>query len=339
MATSACLTSSKLLTFQICKVLSINNVLHRPVCTSPVTLIAKHWNQKFRKLRAQKVIKVDLPDYEETMKPVNELTKEEMRSKMKEKGVLPSNPLVERPIYLSTTGDIFEPYVPPEGDGKVSFITKEGAKQKLDFVGKKSKSLLAIRKLRKFDDDFEVDDFLVVAQDVYMKAHNAMMNVRKDKEELLLYVTEKAYPEMLHNAMDKTIHWKMLGLLEPLRLVQARTVDVISKENLFCQLTVRFHTQQMLAVYDRFGRLMYGSEILAKDVLEYIVFEKHLANRYGNWRVHAKIIPDWLPAKEPAPKTFRFVEEEERPQSPSSDSSLQKTTEPPPSEMPALATA
>ncbi|KAG8264465.1 39S ribosomal protein L45, mitochondrial [Homalodisca vitripennis] len=215
-----------------------------------------------------------------------------------------------------------------------------GAKQKLDFVGKKSKSMLAIRKLRKFDDDFEVDDFLVMAQDVYMKAHNALMNVRKDKEELLLHVTEKAYPEMLHNAMDKTIHWKMLGLLEPLRLVQARTLDVISKENLFCQMTVRFHTQQMLAVYDRFGRLIYGSEILAKDVLEYIVFEKHLANRYGNWRVHAKIIPDWMPAKEPAPKTFRLVEEDEKqPQSPTSDSSLQKTKELPPSEMPALATA
>ncbi|KAG8264464.1 39S ribosomal protein L45, mitochondrial [Homalodisca vitripennis] len=87
--------------------------------------MAKHWNQKYRKLRAQKVIKVNLPDYEETMRSYNELSKEEMRSKMKEKGVQPSNPSVERPLYLSTTGDIFEPYVPPEGDGKVSFITKE----------------------------------------------------------------------------------------------------------------------------------------------------------------------------------------------------------------------
>lgn len=51
----------------------------------------------------------------------------------------------------------------------------QGAKQKLDFVGKKGKSMLALRKLRKFDDDFEVDEFLVLAQDLYMKAHKAMM--------------------------------------------------------------------------------------------------------------------------------------------------------------------
>ena len=27
------------------------------------------------------------------------------------------------------------------------------------------------------------------------------------------------------------------------------------------------------------------------------MFEKHLANLYGTWRLHAKIIPDWMPAK------------------------------------------
>lgn len=60
-----------------------------------------------------------------------------------------------------------------------------------------------------------------------------------------------------------------------------------------------------MAIYDRFGRLMHGSEIIAKDVLEYVVFEKHLTNQYGVWRIHAKIIPDWLPQKEPASTTFR----------------------------------
>lgn len=50
----------------------------------------------------------------------------------------------------------------------------------------------------------------------------------------------------------------------------------------------------MLTIYDRFGRLIQGSEILRKDVLEYIVFEKHLANEYGTWRLHGKIIPSWM---------------------------------------------
>lgn len=54
---------------------------------------------------------------------------------------------------------------------------------------------------------------------------------------------------------------------------------------------------------------MHGSEILAKDVLEYVVFEKHLSNVYGNWRVHAKIIPDWAPPKDPS-KLTRIMPDE-----------------------------
>lgn len=55
---------------------------------------------------------------------------------------------------------------------------------------------------------------------------------------------------------------------------------------------------------------MHGSEILAKDVLEYIVFEKHLSNEYGLWRLHEKIVPHWMPPKEPVAKTYRLVVEE-----------------------------
>lgn len=52
---------------------------------------------------------------------------------------------------------------------------------------------------------------------------------------------------------------------------------------------------------------MHGSEILAKDVLEYVVFEKHLSNEYGVWRLHDKIIPDWLPPRDPTAKTIKAV--------------------------------
>ena len=50
---------------------------------------------------------------------------------------------------------------------------------------------------------------------------------------------------------------------------------------------------------------MFGSEHLIKDVLEYIVFEKHIVNEYGRWRVHSKIIPTWLPVREPLITTIR----------------------------------
>ncbi len=70
------------------------------------------------------MIKVQLPDFEELERNKN-LSPEEMRTKMKEKGLAPGRPWMERPFEISSTGDIFEPYIPPEGDGKASYISKE----------------------------------------------------------------------------------------------------------------------------------------------------------------------------------------------------------------------
>lgn len=255
-------------------------------------------------MRAQKVIKINLPNFHEKSE---NLTKDEIKSRLKEKGLLPPRPWIERPFNISGTGAVFEPYVPPEGDGKKSAISTAGAKQSLEFLQKKSKSMMAVRKIRSYEEDFSPAEFPSIAQDIYLEAHRAM--IHKEKYKLREVVTERAYPEMMYNVRDKTIHWDFLKSLEPPRVVHVRCTDVISKDNIFAQVTVRFHTQQRLAIYDRFGRLMHGSEILAKDVLEYIVFEKNISNEYGLWRLHDKIIPDWMPPKEPASITYRIVEE------------------------------
>lgn len=260
-------------------------------------------------MRAQKVVRVELPNFHE--KP-DDLSKEEIKSRMKERGLLPPRQWMERPFYIGCTGGVFEPYVPPEGDGKQSALSRTGAKQKFEFLEKKSKSMLAIRKVRGYEEDFDANVFAEHAQEVYVNAHQLLAQP-KSKYAIRAFVTERAYPEMMHNIKLKTINWKFIKSLEPPRVVHARCTDVISKENIFAQITVRFHTQQVLAIYDRFGRLMHGSEILAKDVLEYVVFEKHVSNEYGVWRLHDKLIPDWLPAKQPAPITY-LVEDTPLPQ-------------------------
>ena len=65
---------------------------------------------------------------------------------------------------------------------------------------------------------------------------------------------------------------------------------------------------QTLALYDRFGRLMFGGEELIKNCLEYIVFERHLSDEYGMWRIHGKIIPKWHVSSTTLEKTFRRPE-------------------------------
>jgi large subunit ribosomal protein L45 len=67
---------------------------------------------------------------------------------------------------------------------------------------------------------------------------------------------------------------------------------------------VRLHSQQILAIYDRFGRLIHGSENVVKDVLEYVVYENFLTNSLGQWRIHGKILPQDRQTLE-TPVTFR----------------------------------
>lgn len=49
---------------------------------------------------------------------------------------------------------------------------------------------------------------------------------------------------------------------------------------------------------------MSGSEIVKKDVLEYVVFEKHISYEYGTWRIHGKILPEWAPPREFGERTY-----------------------------------
>lgn len=120
--------------------------------------------------------------------------------------------------------------------------------QSITFLEKKTRTMMSIRKIRQFEEDFDVPKFCKEATQIYIKMHEMLAN--RDKENIIDYVTEKAYPEVIHNIDKKTIHWKYLKEIELPRVVQARTTDVISKENVFSQLTVRFHSQQVYIFLD-----------------------------------------------------------------------------------------
>lgn len=62
---------------------------------------------------------------------------------------------------------------------------------------------------------------------------------------------------------------------------------------------------QTLALYDRFGRLTYGSETAIRDCIEYVVLEKYISDEYSKWRVHGKIIPDWVEKSEGLLRTMK----------------------------------
>lgn len=55
----------------------------------------KHWVPKFKRLRREKFIKIDVPNLNEKIAGLSE---EQMRSKMKERGLDPPRPWMERPF-------------------------------------------------------------------------------------------------------------------------------------------------------------------------------------------------------------------------------------------------
>ncbi|NXH14969.1 RM45 protein, partial [Bucco capensis] len=202
---------------------------------------------------------------------------------------------------------IIDPYVPPEGDARLTSLSKDGLKQKMEKLRQTAASQLAYQMMLPLpystctilDSNPKEQENLSACLGVTGVCFSCSFN----KQKLHSLVTERCYPEMVRGNRYKTIRWSFVESLEPPRVVHMRCDSIVNKGNLYGQVTVRMHTRQCLAIYDRFGRLMYGGEQMPKDVLEYVVFERYLVNPYGTWRMHGKIVPEWAPPKEPIVKT------------------------------------
>ncbi|BFZ22631.1 hypothetical protein BsWGS_25670 [Bradybaena similaris] len=266
----------------------------------------KHYDMKWRLLRKKKVFKIDLPKFVElkSEKPQEKKTMDELRMEMKKEGRLPPRMFNYLPLNISCTLAIIDPFKPQEGDGKQSFLSTAKLSETVSRVIKGTKSMKHLRKLKKYE-DFVESDFAAEAQNIVTEAQFLLRDVYKNQDRLHELVTEKAFPEMVHGLESKTMHWQLVEVVEPARVVQVRTENMITKDNMFAQVTVRLHTKQILAIYDRFGRLMYGDPQLPKSVVEYVIMEKWISDTNGRWRIHGKIIPDWMSPRDSLIKTYK----------------------------------
>uniref|UniRef100_A0A8C7CVJ2 Mitochondrial ribosomal protein L45 n=1 Tax=Oncorhynchus kisutch TaxID=8019 RepID=A0A8C7CVJ2_ONCKI len=149
--------------------------------------------------------------------------------------------------------------------------------------------LCAIRKIKEHDAEFTTKAFPVKAQEIFIDAHNALTHS----------LSVHPVQEMVRGNRYKTLRWHF------------RTPESVPL--MATSLCHRNPLRVTLAVYDRFGRLMMGSEEEPRDVLEYLVLERHLVNHYGMWRLHGKIEPAWAPVKEPIVKTVMILGPELKP--------------------------
>ncbi|NXY11794.1 RM45 protein, partial [Pteruthius melanotis] len=197
---------------------------------------------------------------------------------------------------------IMDPYVPPEGDARLTSLSKDGVKQQMQKLRQTAASQLAWDLWGKTGICGGKLGF--VGKPLFLCWNEQGSSLCSfNKQKLHSLVTERCYPDMVRGNRYRSICWKFLESLEPPRVVHLRCDSVLNRGNLYGQVTVRMHSRQILAIYDRFGRLMHGGEEIPKDVLEYVVFERYLVNPYGTWRMHGKIVPEWAPPKDPILKT------------------------------------
>ena len=99
------------------------------------------------------------------------------------------------------------------------------------------------------------------------------------------------------------------------RIVDARIEPVLTKEKLFAQITVRINARQvghkavylldlivliynlliqLFGVRHRFGKLLRGDDWKERDVIEYVVLERHIVEALSVWRVCGKVAPEQI---------------------------------------------
>ncbi|CAJ0572551.1 unnamed protein product, partial [Mesorhabditis spiculigera] len=269
--------------------------------------------RRFRKLRGQKTVMIDLPEYEEEQK-LNNLPPDQLRLELLKKGINPYKDVSPRnwqeaQVTQTSFYSVIDPYVDLEEKVPL-FSTNPVESGKAKFAEVKDRGLHmwhnwrnGTRRInRKEGINFSPKTFGPTAEFVYKEAHEALMS--RDRKALHRVATENAFQKMWKDVETGSIKWELVEVVEPHKVVSIRCSDIpVNSGNDVAQVTVRMHTRQKLAVYDRFGKLLVGSEVETRDAVEYVVFENHISVQGSSWRLHDKVYPRWIKPKQGIQRT------------------------------------
>uniref|UniRef100_A0A0K0F7Q5 Large ribosomal subunit protein mL45 n=1 Tax=Strongyloides venezuelensis TaxID=75913 RepID=A0A0K0F7Q5_STRVS len=267
-----------------------------------------HKNERiFRRLRGQKTIILDLNDDVEKLWQSN-LPPAEIRRQMLRKGINPYKDVFQREwedhqITFQSAYSVIDPYIVPKFPGPFLDVFKFGKSSKdrltpySDLASYLYRNMFyGTKYIRKYEDfkNFDTKEWASKeALEIYEKAYKSFMT--RDKKEICKYVTEHAFQKLWPDVEKGGIYFEFLGKTTPPKVISVRCVDHPPKSgNSIAQIIVKLCTKQKIAVFDRFGNLILGSKDKVKEVEEYVVFENHVASKYGRWRLHDKIEPPFV---------------------------------------------
>uniref|UniRef100_A0AC35TUW1 Tim44 domain-containing protein n=1 Tax=Rhabditophanes sp. KR3021 TaxID=114890 RepID=A0AC35TUW1_9BILA len=267
-----------------------------------------HKNERmFRKMRGRKTMILNLPD-DVKVRERNTMKPDELRKSLLSEGINPYKEVSprqwdEHQMTLQSHYGVLEPYLSPEQPLSIAtaFSGITGGKMKLNEIKERGlhkfhswkNGVRAIRNKEGYK-DFDPKKFAGEESfDIYKQAYGALMD--RNKKDLSKFITEHAFVKMWPDVENGSIYWEFVEETATPEVVSIRCGDnPYNSGNAIAQIIVKMCSKQKLAVYDRFGQMTLGSKERVKDVIEFVVFENHIADADGKWRLHDKIHPKWV---------------------------------------------
>ncbi|CAH3172982.1 unnamed protein product [Porites lobata] len=220
--------------------------------------------------------------------------REDVRKSMPGISKMNKEKAMDRPFFIDSPGMIFSDYLPVR---RFFILTPSGIKERWNAFKNGLWTIYSLVHVRKHCKPFKLKEFANEAQEIYIDVNKAVIS--KDKQKLQDNATSSVYLSLrnLYFSPDKNLHWRYVSTVTRPKVVHVRANPVETKTNLFAQITVRIHSKQVMAIKDKHGRHIKGSDKEVREVVDYVVFERHLTNKYGKWRVCGKLFPQ-LPRKQ-----------------------------------------
>lgn len=93
-------------------------------------------------------------------------------------------------------------------------------------------------------------------------------------------------------ASGHRIQWELKNVLEAPSIHYARAFAMTTQKNYWAQITIKMVTEQIVCIYDRKGKIVFGHPTEAKRVVEYPCFERNVSTEGTTWRLAAKLAVD-----------------------------------------------
>ncbi|KAH8547753.1 hypothetical protein BGW37DRAFT_432020 [Umbelopsis sp. PMI_123] len=187
-------------------------------------------------------------------------------------------------------------YVPPETTPAISDFHKWRLVKWRNLRNSVQNMLgIGLIKYKSLYEKWNSGKFLSIAEETYKDMNSAF--ARGDRnllEEVCLDAMYSNLKNQLKTRSNVTWDWQYHGEVEAPKIVCVRCMGTsgFSKTGFSVgQVTVRMHTKQSMAVYDKKNRLIAGDPHKIQNVREYVVFQRALTDPEDVWKVYGKVAP------------------------------------------------